>query len=68
MDVKQFGITSPKLLYIFMQSAVLVTEINDNKTETHLCGYPNYTTILVTGSVKSHQTQPDVEHVNKIAV
>jgi len=51
-----------------MQSAVLVTEINDNKTETHLRGYPNYTTILVTGSVKSHQTQPDVEHVNKIAV
>jgi len=50
-----------------MQSAVLVTEINDNDTETHLHGYPTYTAILVTGGLRVIR-QPDVEHVNKIAV
>jgi len=35
-----------------MQSAVLVTEINVNNTETHLHGYATYTAILVAGSVR----------------
>jgi len=31
---------------------VLITEIIDDNTETHLHGYPTYTAILLTGSVR----------------
>ena len=35
----------------FMHSAMLVTDINDDNTETHLGGYPTYTAVLLAGSV-----------------
>jgi hypothetical protein len=37
--------------HFFMHSAVMVTDINDDNTETHLHGNPTYTAILFTGSV-----------------